>query len=95
MHIVSYKAIRLFSQKHVNAQAALDRWFKIARKATWANFADVRTCFNTADFVSPYVVFDTGGNKYRLIAKINYRARVLFIHAVMSHKEYEKGAWTS
>jgi mRNA interferase HigB len=53
----------------------------------------VKQSFNTADFVAPFVVFDIGGNKYRLIAEIVFRRRVLFIRAIMTHKEYEKGAW--
>jgi mRNA-degrading endonuclease HigB of HigAB toxin-antitoxin module len=39
------------------------------------------------------VVFDIGGNKYRLIAEINFSRDVLFIRAIMTHKEYMKGAW--
>jgi mRNA interferase HigB len=55
----------------------------------------VRQSFNTADFVAPYVLFDVGGNKYRLIAEMNYARRVLFIRRIMTHKEYGKGAWKS
>jgi mRNA interferase HigB len=53
----------------------------------------VKQAFNTADFVAPYIVFDIGGNKYRLIAEINFSRRVLFIRGIMTHKEYVKGAW--
>jgi mRNA interferase HigB len=49
--------------------------------------------FNTADFVAPYVVFDIGGNKYRLIAEIYFSRRLLLIRGIMTHKEYMKGAW--
>jgi len=38
---------------------------------------------------------DIGGNKYRLIAEINFSRRVLFIRGIMTHKEYVKGAWKS
>jgi mRNA interferase HigB len=55
----------------------------------------VKQTFNAADIVAPYVVFDIGGNKYRLIAEINFSKRVLFIRAIMRHQEYEKGAWKS
>ena len=51
--------------------------------------------FNTADFVAPFVVFDIGGNKYRLIAEMNFSRSVLFIRGIMTHKEYVKGAWKS
>ena len=50
----------------------MDHWYRVAKRATWASFAEVKQSFNTADFVPPYVVFDIGGNKYRLIAEINF-----------------------
>jgi len=53
----------------------------------------MKRTFQTADFVAPYVVFDVGGNKYRLIAEIGFGRRVLFIRGIMTHKEYERGAW--
>ncbi len=53
----------------------------------------MKRTFNTADFVAPFMVFDIGGNKYRLIAEINFRVRVLFVRGTMTHKEYMKGTW--
>lgn len=73
----------------------MDHWYRVARRGNWASFADVKQSFNTADFVAPYVVFDIGGNKYRLVAEINFTRKVLFIRAIMTHKEYAKGAWKS
>ena len=55
----------------------------------------VRNRTELAIFVTPYVVFDIGGNKYRLIAEINFSRRVLFIRCVLTHKEYVKGVWKS
>ena len=92
MHVVSRKAIRKFCDEHTAARDILDRWYRVAKKATWANFAEVKQSFKTADLVAPVIVFDIGGNKYRLIAEINCR-KVLFIRGIMTHKEYEKGAW--
>ena len=95
MHVVSHKAVRLFCQEHPGALNALDHWYRVAKRATWTKFAEVRQSFNTADFVAPFVVFDIGGNKYRLIAEMNFSRRVLFIRGIMTHKEYLKGAWKS
>ena len=64
-----------------------------SRNATWASFAEVKQSFNTADFVAPYLVFDIGGNKCRLIAEINFSRSVLFIRGIMTHKDYMKGVW--
>ena len=93
MHVVSHKAIRSFSEKRPDARVLLDRWYRVAKRADWANFADVKLSFNTADLVAPHIVFDIGGNRYRLVAEINFRKKVLFIRRIMTHKEYEKGAW--
>ena len=93
MHVVSRKAIRLFAESHPDARVPLDRWYRVARRAAWRSFADVKLSFNTADFVASRVVFDVGGNKVRLVAEINFRRKVLFIRDILTHKEYEKGAW--
>ena len=93
MHVVSHKAIRRFCEQHPHAHTALDRWYRVAKRAAWASFAEVKQSFNTADFVAPAVVLDIGGNKYRLIAEINFGRKVLFIRRIMTHKEYAKGAW--
>jgi mRNA interferase HigB len=45
--------------------------------------------------LTPYVVFDIGGNKYRLIAEMNFARKVLFIRGIMTHRDYEKGGWRS
>ncbi len=92
MHVVSHKAIRIFCEEHPEARNALDYWYKVARRATWANFVEVKQTFHTADFVAPNVVFDVGGNRYRLIAETNFGRRMLFIRGIMTHKEYGKGA---
>ena len=94
MNVVSHRAIRQFCQKHSDATNALDRWYRVARRATWVNFSEVQL-FNTADLVAPYVVFHIGGNKYRLIAEINFRLKMLFIRSIMTHHEYERGTWKS
>jgi mRNA interferase HigB len=58
-------------------------------------FRGLKQSFNAAGFVAPFVVFDIGGNKYRLVAEINFSRKVLFIRRIMTHREYEKGAWKS
>jgi mRNA interferase HigB len=93
MRVVSHKAIREFSEAHPESSNAIDYWYRVTRKASWASFADIKQTFNTADYVPPFVVFDIGGNKYRLVAEINFGRKVVFIRRIMPHKEYSKGSW--
>jgi len=36
------------------------------------------------------IVFNIGGNKYRLVVKIHYASKTVFIRFIGTHKEYEK-----
>jgi mRNA interferase HigB len=94
VRIISKRAIREFAiGKQRVAMAPLEHWHETARRAEWRNSGDVRLDFNTADFVGDLVVFDIGGNKYRLIAAIKYRWQILYIRAILTHEDYDKGDW--
>jgi len=43
--------------------------------------------------VEKFTVFNIAGNKARLIAAIHYNRRKVYIRHVLTHSEYDKGAW--
>ncbi len=90
MHVISRKRIREFGADHPDAVEPLDRWYRIAKKATWANFAEVRTDFGSADQVGDYTVLNIAGNKYRLVAEIFHNTQVLLVRGVYTHKDYDE-----
>jgi hypothetical protein len=49
----------------------------------------------TADKVGDFIVFNVGGNKYRLITAIHFNRRKFYIRNVLTHQEYNRGAWKS
>lgn len=55
--------------------------------------AAIRRSVNSADFVGDLVVFDIGGNKYRLIAYVHYRQQAVNIKHILTHRDYDKGDW--
>lgn len=63
------------------------------KRANWRNFAEVRGCFPATDKVGDKFVFDVGGNKLRLIAAIHFNTGRVFVRAVLTHHEYDKGDW--
>ena len=49
--------------------------------------------FASADNVEGLTVLDIGGNKFRLITSIHYNRRKVYIRAVLTHAEYDRGTW--
>ena len=93
MNVISFKRIREFSVIHRGAEISLRAWFRIARRSDWRNFAELKQTYPSADLVGRYTVFNIHGNNYRLITRIVYRSRTLFIVAVLTHQEYDLGKW--
>jgi len=71
----------------------LASWYLVTKKAAWASLPEVKALFPSADLVGRRTVFNIGGNKYRLIARIDHRRQQVFILDILTHKEYDKGNW--
>jgi mRNA interferase HigB len=59
----------------------------------WKNPGALKAAFGSADFVGDLTVFHVGGNKYRLIAFVHYRRQIVYIKHILTHAEYDEGAW--
>ncbi len=93
MHVISRKALKQFWEYHPDSAKPLSRWFKIMEKNDFVSFPDLRDTFPMADKVGDLIVFNIGGNKYRLIASIHFNRNKVYIRHVLTHSEYDKGAW--
>ena len=93
MHVISRKALREFWEKYPDSKAPFSRWFKIMEKQDFGNFSELRAIFPGADKVGDLIVFNIGGNKYRLIASIHFNRGKVYIRHVLTHAEYDKGGW--
>lgn len=93
MHIISRKALQKFWEKHPDSEGSLSRWFKAVKHAEFSSFSDLRSTFPTADKVGDLIVFDIGGNKYRLIASVHFNRGKVYIRHVLTHSEYDRGTW--
>lgn len=90
MHVISKKALEAFWLKHPAATAPLEAWYRIVRSSNFENFAEIKRAFNSADYVSPYVVFDVGGNNFRVISVIHFNRQKLYVREVLTHAEYDR-----
>jgi mRNA interferase HigB len=70
----------------------LRNWYATVAAAEWKGPADIKKKFGAAvDFVADNrVVFDIGGNKYRLIVHVAYRYKRVLIKFIGTHKEYDR-----
>lgn len=93
MRIISEKPIKDFWEKHPVSENSLKIWIQRVREAAWDDFSFVRKTFNHADLYKCCVIFDVGGNKYRIIAKIKYEWKIVYIRFVLTHVEYDQEKW--
>jgi mRNA interferase HigB len=91
MQVVSRKTLVAFWEKHPRAEAPLSTWFVAARAAEWKTPQDIRNDFSSVDLVGDNrVIFDIGGNNYRLIAHVSYTYKSVLIKFVGTHAEYDR-----
>ena len=87
--VMSRRRLREFGDDHADAVEPLDRWYRIAKKASWANFAELRSDFGTADQTAHHTIFNIGGNKYRLVTSVYYDTQVLLVRGIYTHADYD------
>ena len=95
MKIISNRALRLFAVENPKADAPLQGWRRVIEKNRFDNWAELKLVFRSIDKVGDLTVFDIGGNKYRLITYIRFEQQIVYIKAVLTHRDYDKGAWKS
>jgi len=73
MRIISKRALRLFWQRHPDAESPLRVWHQLVDASDWATPGAVKQQFRSASFLMDNrVVFNISGNRYRLVVSINY-----------------------
>jgi mRNA interferase HigB len=91
MHLVSRKKLIEFWTKYVDSEEQLKEWAWEVEHAEWRTPSDVKARYGTADILkNDRVVFNIKGNHYRLIVKIEYKIKIVFIRFIGTHKEYDK-----
>jgi len=91
MRIIAKKALREFWLRHPNAKEPLLAWYREVEQEDWDTPAKVKAKYRSASIVGDNrVVFNIKGNDYRLVVRINYAYRVVYIRFVGTHAEYDR-----
>jgi mRNA interferase HigB len=93
MRIIARKTLRTFWEKagHRDAEQPLKAWFSEAKKARWKRPQDIKDLYRSASFVGKErVVFNIGGERYRLVAALRCDLGILFVRFVGTHQQYDR-----
>lgn len=95
VHLIKRQSIEGYVSKNGQSKVAFEIWLSIIKRAEWNKPQDIITTFNGADILgnsSQKVVFNIGGNKYRMICKYYFgKAKVhLFVNWIGTHAAYTK-----
>lgn len=93
MRIIKRGALVDLWQTHADAKASLESWYAVVRKASWKTPAEMKAVYPNADLVGRRTVFNIAGNKYRLIARVNYYTGRVFVLFILTHAEYDREDW--
>ena len=95
VHLIKKQTIEDFAIANVQSRRPLEDWLEKIKFADWSRPSDIKATFGSADLLgngSNRVVFDIGGNDYRVIGKYAFGEKMvhLFICWIGSHAAYDK-----
>ncbi len=92
MIVVGKKRVLDFMQKYNQSRRVMQSWVQLVEAATWSSLQNLKETCPTADLIkgTNLVVFDIRGDKYRIIARVDYSEQEVQIRHVFTHEHYEE-----
>jgi mRNA interferase HigB len=89
MKLIGKKVSDEFKKKHTELVSQINSWYEEVNLAEWLKPLDIKQRYASASFLpNDYVIFNFKGNKYRLLAQINYQNKIVCIKKIGTHNEY-------
>lgn len=91
MRVIARRPLREFWKRHPTAEQPLKAWFAEVQAANWRDTAAIKLRYRHASFVGDNrVIFNIGGNKFRLVVHVNFDFGIVYIKFVGTHAEYDR-----
>ncbi|WP_027349208.1 type II toxin-antitoxin system HigB family toxin [Halotalea alkalilenta] len=92
MRVIAKRTLREFwMQGYADAVTPLTEWYNMVSKASWATPQELKANVRTASILKGgRVVFNVGGNKYRIIVAVRYTQQVAWIRFVGTQEQYDQ-----
>ena len=89
--VIGREKLATFAEKHAQAAGPMEAWLAEAEEASWETTQDVKNRYASASFLSGNrVLFNIGGNKFRLAVVIAYRTSTVSVLWIGTHAEYSQ-----
>lgn len=91
MRVISKKTLKEFYENNIyqDSKNSIESWHKEVLQANWNNSNEIKQQYCNASIVgNNKIIFNIHGNKYRLIVKINFDAKIVFVKFIGTHKQY-------
>jgi mRNA interferase HigB len=94
VRVLGEATVARFAKKHADARNPLQRFLAVVHNADWPYLPAVKRTFPATDIGrrSGRLIFDIGGNKYRLIASVDFKEQILVVERVLTHEDYMREA---
>jgi mRNA interferase HigB len=90
VRIIAKRTLRAFWKRYPTAKGPLEAWHQEVARADWSTPSDVKAQFRSASLLQGNrVAFNIAGNHYRLIVKINYPYRIVYVRFIDTHADYD------
>jgi mRNA interferase HigB len=93
MRVIAKSTLKKFWEQSAyrDAQGPLESWYEEAIKSDWSSPQAVKSQYGSASICNNNrVVFNIGGNKYRLVVEMQYRAGIAWVKFIGTHAQYDK-----
>jgi len=91
MRVIAKSTLQAFWRRQPDAEGPLLAWFREVEKEDWDSPARLKEKYRSASILRDNrVVFNIKGNDFRLVVKINYPYRVIYVRFVGTHADYDK-----
>ena len=91
MQVIGEKTLEQFCRTHADLRVPADDWLDTVRSSVWRNPHELKNSFPSVSLLAEsLVVFNLKGNRYRLLAKLDYENQRVRIRKVGTHAEYSK-----
>ncbi|MCK4548302.1 MAG: type II toxin-antitoxin system HigB family toxin [Candidatus Eisenbacteria sp.] len=91
MRVLGKERIHEAIAKHADAGPRLRAWLAEAEDAKWTSSRDVKRRYPSVSFLGGNrVIFNIGGNNYRLVASAAYNTDTVLVEWFGTHAQYSK-----